>query len=193
MHIITGNLGSKLDLVVDSVTYGGADPLYFEVKVNKAAMTFSIREWGKYASGFVAPSGPLAIASKSSGVILTLSDGSTCTLNVGWAGTTVAGVAGTIDQSTVVDGDFWIFEVLPYEITNVTSGTLNKGAGTLALDLSHSHLPRDSSFSCSFTLTYIAPGARKFLFGLEFLISLCLFFSWWIRSSDCFQLKERVW
>ncbi|KZS98253.1 hypothetical protein SISNIDRAFT_136227 [Sistotremastrum niveocremeum HHB9708] len=158
MHIITGNLGSKLDFVVDSVTYGGSDPVYLEVKVNQASMTYSVREWGKYASGFVAPSGSLAAVSTDvRNVPITLSDGSTCTLNLHWTGTTVAGVAGTVNPNTVVDGDFWIFEVQPYSIANMTSGTLNNGAGVLALDVSQSHLPRDSSFSCSFTLTYIAP------------------------------------
>lgn len=59
-----------------------------------------------------------------------------------------------LDTSLMKDGDLWLFEIIPWDVDSIASGFQNKGDATLMVDTSGSHLPLQSEFNCSFTLTY---------------------------------------
>ncbi|KZT36406.1 hypothetical protein SISSUDRAFT_68898 [Sistotremastrum suecicum HHB10207 ss-3] len=88
LQIITGQLGSTADLVIESITYPGSETLYLEVQASNknGTPTFGIREWGQYGKGFVQyPNNGITTATRD---VTIQAAGTTCGLKLHWQGTT---------------------------------------------------------------------------------------------------------
>lgn len=169
LQIRTGQLGTPLNLVINSVEYGGTTPVYLEARLSKSAdgvATFGIREWTRYDQDFVKPSdGRDKVSRDTRQVTLSPLDTSPVALDLHWESTLPIQEeinpqpqsdcqSSELDTSLMKDGDLWLFEIIPWDVDSIESGLPNKGKATLIVDTSGSHLPLQPEFSCSYTLTY---------------------------------------
>ncbi|KAK6995791.1 hypothetical protein R3P38DRAFT_2566896 [Favolaschia claudopus] len=176
LQICTGNLGSKVDLVIDSVTYGGTIPLFIEVKAiqNGGTWTYGVREWSSFGTGAFNTAASYAISTDKQ--TLYLSTGATDILAANYGltlhfqPTDYGASPTTIDTSQLVNGDTWIFEILPYEVTALTSGTANTGTASLVVDASGLKMPSEANFSCQFDLVYQSSSSHNSLLGKSFAV-----------------------
>ncbi|KAJ7200775.1 hypothetical protein GGX14DRAFT_571784 [Mycena pura] len=171
LQISTGHLGSKADLFIDSVQYGGTVPLFIEVKAIQSGTNwgYGIREWSSFGAGTWTTAANYVISPTPQTLTLSTgaaSDGSVIAYQISlhWGPTNLGtGTPPTvIDTTQLVNGDTWIFEILPYQVSSIVTGISNSGQSSLVVDASGLKLPSEPNFSCQFDLVYSVSTSGNF-------------------------------